>query len=125
MSDSAADSNFEFGSKEWDIYHLGLHTTPLIRSALDQTCSRFSFSFVQTMKGVFISNDFALVLEGSSFTPHGDEVLDSISLAYEVWRQLPATPSVSFAEASQSSAGSTIGHLGSTSKLLFGTPHHH
>ena len=121
MSDSDAAPNFEFGSKEWDIFHLGLETTPLIRSALDQTCSRFSFTFVRTMQGVFISNDFALVLEESSFTPHGDEVVEAISRAYALWKKLPATPSFSAASASLRSAGNTSGQLGSSSKLLFGT----
>ena len=121
MTDGGEAPIFRHGSKDWDLFHLGLETTPLIRSALDQTCSRFSFPFVQTMAGVFISNEFALVFEAHCFTPHGDEVVVTVSRAYEVMLKLPSTPSLSMVGGSQGSAGGSSDQLGSSSKLLFGT----
>ena len=61
-SSDAALTISVYPSKEWDIENLGLETTPLIRAALDVTCSRFSLKFVRMMVGVFIDNDFAHVL---------------------------------------------------------------
>jgi hypothetical protein len=119
---------FVFGTREWDVFHLGLETTPLIRACMDPTCSRFSFSFVETFSGRVITNEFSMVFETDSFTPYGDIVLQRVRRACDLASGLPSTPGLLGVSSSFGSAGSSashsLGHLrvpSNQGKLSFGT----
>ena len=121
MSDVGPPPDFEFGTKEWDIEHLGLETTPLIRSCLDRSCSRFSFQFVVVFKGIFIDNNFAYSFDAESFTPHGAEVLEMIGRVWQMSR-IPSTPGAGGSSASDGAGYSGHALRVPSEKLTFGTP---
>jgi hypothetical protein len=124
-SSDAALTISVYPSKEWDIENLGLETTPLIRAALDVTCSRFSLKFVRMMVGVFIDNDFAHVFDATSFTPHGDDALQHVLRAHAGLTRLQlsatASPAASSRDPGRSGYQSLHLAIGGAPKALSGT----
>ena len=61
-----------FPSKEWDIEHLGIWTTPLIRAAADKYSARFNHDFSLLFVDEQITNEFiGTVIDEVTFVPHG------------------------------------------------------
>ena len=58
MASSDEPPILDFPSEEWDIEHLGLYTTALIRAAADKFCARFHYEFAELFVGEQITNDF-------------------------------------------------------------------
>ena len=78
-----------FPSKEWDIEHLGLHTTALIRAAADKFSARFNHDFSLLFVDEQITNDFISgVIDQFTFTPHGAAVLQQLRASYRVLERM-------------------------------------
>jgi hypothetical protein len=78
-----------FPSKEWDIEHIGLHTTPLIRAAADKFSARFNRDFCLIFVGEQITNDFITgIIDEVTFTPHGAAVLQQLKASYRVLERM-------------------------------------
>ena len=89
MASSDEPPILDFPSEEWDIEHLGLYTTALIRAAADKFCARFHYEFAELFVGEHITNDFIVnTIDHFTFVPHGEAVLFQLRASYKVLERM-------------------------------------